>query len=865
MENSYPEVARFLTPQFYSSNIDEAIEEFKTDISKLYTYGMQYHQAQEYSPAKRAASYLQKKFKQKFPNYSRFINYVYTQDEKYNVLGKVYRFEYFELLRMYLFIKNLLSNSTRSRINRRSVLAFFYIIYSKTIVNDRTELNNEIDRIKRFSEHYDNQSEYLKFLCRYKYSVHFYPPRQLYSFIGVADSRTFENVAKLLGINYFFAKNKFDDKYVSSIWCSLPPKLKWAYQDFSEKKEFRFSELHQEVNQIFQSGFKLENDQQATITEYYEDKFIRNKENAYHLHLNGNPAIRLDESNGRFFVCVQEKFFDICMLMQSLYFKKENVNLTLKKFIKNKFDSRSTKDFQSQFKNINNQKLLTTISEITNITKTYPISSPIYSNNKHFKQIEKSRSIIKNLSNNGILLDITEAERLHRRYKKKNRSWQSQQEQQANSYEENDDTTIHVDDRHQTISQLKHQLEMYISRAKAIRAIDSGEGRIYGSFVPHGAKTHRMTCRNINLQGINKNIRNKVFKAPPGKILISKDVSGQDIAIAANLAMKLYSHPELFEEDIEQEFAGLREQMKETLQVLTSNDEKSNPIDFITREIIAKEFIGLEDLASESIRATVKEAVYTVFYGGGNTNFTNQGLSKKEFLNNLKYFRDKCIVFESAYHHHANLTLETAIAQRIRISKIEFLIQDAGKFLEDFDLEKFRQHLCPPSLNALLEDYYQLNDDLMNFVDIYVNRYCREKIILEMKNLVLKNYPGILESFKYYEQYYNEKNLTYPTFLGWQTEVILKLNVADKITKSKSYPIQASGAEFMREWLIELKRLNPIKNRQRIPIKIVNCIHDQVYVEIDDSDKTVVEYYIIRAAKKAAQKLGILEGTISLH
>lgn len=865
MKNSYPEVPRFVTPQFYSNDIEEAIEQFKTDISKLYTYGMKYHRAIDYSLAKRAGSYLQKKFNPKFPHYSRFINYVYTQDEKYNLLGYVYSFEYFELLRMYIFIKELLSKSTRSRINIGSVLAFFYIIYSKSIVNDRTKLIIERDRIRKLSEHYDNLVAYRKFLHRYKNAVHFYPPRQLYSLIDVADSRSFENVAKLLGINYYFAKSKFADKYVSSIWCSIPTNLKWAYQDFSKLKEFRFSKLHKEVDQIFQSGLELEREMQDKIAYYYKDKFIRNKENAYHLHLNGNPAIRLDEDKGRFSVCVQEKFFDINMLMRSLYFCNKNKHLKLKDFLKDEFDTETIRTLRSRIRKFNNQKISDAIALISKYSKSYPITSPISSDNQHHKQIEKSKPIINEISRNGIFFNITKAMRLKKRKKSRNQHDQFSEEKQYNRYEESDFTTVHIDAKHQSISQIKKQLKKYISRAKVISALNRDEVRIYGTFIPHGAKTHRMTCRNINLQGIKKGIREMVFEAPPGKILLSKDVSGQDIAIAANMAMKLYYHPELFKKDLEKDFERLREQMTETLQLLTSDPVKSKPLNFITNKIVEKNIIGLEDLSKKKIKETVKESVYTVFYGGGNQNFANQGLSNQELLCQLKDFREKCIVFERAYLCHANLTAESAIAPSIRASKIEYIILDILKFFDKLDLEKFKQHLDHYTLLGLSEDFDLIVLEHSSYFDIFFSRYYREKIISEMKDLVQENYPGILESFNYYEQYYNENYLTYPTFLGWQTEVMLELNIQDKITKSKSYPIQASGAEFMREWLIELKRIQPIKNRNRIPIKIVNCIHDQVYVEINASDKTVVEEHIARSAKKAARNLGILEKTISLH
>jgi DNA polymerase I-like protein with 3'-5' exonuclease and polymerase domains len=117
------------------------------------------------------------------------------------------------------------------------------------------------------------------------------------------------------------------------------------------------------------------------------------------------------------------------------------------------------------------------------------------------------------------------------------------------------------------------------------------------------------------------------------------------------------------------------------------------------------------------------------------------------------------------------------------------------------------------------------------------------------------------------EVYYRRNGKTLPTLLGWQT-VIEDPNVKlkEKITRSRSYPVQASGAELMRQWLIEI---NNIIERKQIKktrkIQIINTIHDQVLIECDLVLKDFAIELLNESIKEAAKIVGIDEDIISIN
>lgn len=120
---------------------------------------------------------------------------------------------------------------------------------------------------------------------------------------------------------------------------------------------------------------------------------------------------------------------------------------------------------------------------------------------------------------------------------------------------------------------------------------------------------------------------------------------------------------------------------------------------------------------------------------------------------------------------------------------------------------------------------------------------------------------GVLNDFiNDAEKFYKDNKKTLPTLLNWQTVLEdIDITYGQVLTRSRSYPVQASGAELMRQWLIELDKYS-----KKYDFTIVNTIHDQVILDVPVDKKEDIENILDISIKKAAKKLGIEQKLIKL-
>jgi hypothetical protein len=176
-------------------------------------------------------------------------------------------------------------------------------------------------------------------------------------------------------------------------------------------------------------------------------------------------------------------------------------------------------------------------------------------------------------------------------------------------------------------------------------------------------------------------------------------------------------------------------------------------------------------------------------------------------------------------------------------------------------------NLAPGSdIEKLNRQIFNLYDNIVRIINNYE---ASMEIIKEVEQILKEEYPGIFEFFDYLYEYYKAYKITYPSFLGWQTVLedsdtfIPQKNqngFARKINKSKSFPIQASGAEFIRQWLIEISQVAGYANA----FHIVNVIHDQIDLEIPEGKGDYYKVILEDTKNTAAQKVGIDPETIHL-
>lgn len=610
------------------------------------------------------------------------------------------------------------------------------------------------------------------------------------------------------------------------------------------------------------------------------EKFTRRYINNYSWHLTrkapGNfPYYRLDKQDSKIYLFAPEKLFNYKIAFSLLFGGYVSQLSQLGITIERRTLSNLKTELNALLKSLIDSGVLNDCHLLNSVNYLF--------NNKtnHFTQIEKVHPIVNQMSQNGIQMDL---EKLNEIDEGNFKCWIEKYDQVAliekfGSIDENE-----------IIKRLKYENEHSTIEIRDIYdhlMYSSNSNRIFGSFTTHKAGTHRMTCHNYNLQGISKEIREHVFTAKKGWRLLNADVSGQDLVVAANLALKLYSDPSAKVLLPDKDIIKLKSQIKTTIKKLGNKRlKKHKPIDYILDLIMPDLLIENNSLDRGTIRNLLKEVQFSILYGGG----------KKTVLKNLT--NDA----ELEFYLSGDANKVDKIIDRWKLKKklknTKYLIEsinDIKSLLEGIEHDVifnpskedpalvWEEHIgmaeeiagpggAASELNKIMHqsESIQIQKDL-DFIAGLIDYLVPENLKRLVKKLydayteqITNEYPGIIESLEFYKEYCATNNYqTYPSLLGYQTVIDGKSPNKENgrlvSTRGKSYPVQISSAEFMRQWLIEIAK-DKAYNKDFI---IVNAIHDQVYVEVKAKAQKSAKDLIKSSSKRAAKIVGIVPE--SLH
>lgn len=893
-------ISRFKNPIYYSifsgvskDNVDRTIIEFHEDISRLYTSGLSYDKALNSSKIKNVYWRIKKEYDKitntteriSFPFLKEFIDFVYTQDEIYNPLGKWFRFEYLEPLFIIDFVLHKCRSNGRIRHNFSTLACFVFILFrynnmtsEREIMKLRKKYRKLIDNGKADEDHYKAWQILIEDgSMTYRASV-FRKPSYLYNLIGVSDYRALKSLCAELKIDCSFLKSK-SGTYKSLVLIGSAHKLLHEFNSFKLYNKEKYDSVRGSIPITLDSGISLSRKLNSDINNIYNNLLIRDSSIPSCMAFRNNAALKLSKVKGEYFCHLQSNLFNFHFLLGSLYLIENPKRNSVKKPISQLFDKTVSGIILESARKFNEASQVVYNEVVVGKIKPQPISSPINRlDNRHFEQIEQCKKHVINLSDAGITFndDALARYRAELREKRSNLIKRESVEQVEDGNIEDDiynDSNLPI-----PIQELNLSKKDKLAQLKTIQGCAfemDGEGnlrKLYSVFTPHGARTHRMTSHNFNIQGINKEIKKRILAAKKGYCILSADVAGQDIVVAANMAYKLFSKPEVFETDLYNEMTNLKALIESTLLELKENSKgKRSPITFIADNIVSTCDSRLENFPYDFIRDTVKKAVYTFLYGGGVKSLMNDWYDYKKLSSEINELLLEEYEFENYLKHYYEIRTVNRIKKSYSKIKLDDRLKHIEKYIELCETNYFVQVTSVLQMSPVKQFYMlDLNKNISNIKasfyrlsKIVEERKGIELIFVKMKEIIELSYPGILESFSFYEKYYMQNNLTYPTFLCWQTIVGLNISYKQRITRSKSYPIQAAGAELMRQWLIEINDL-PKKLARAKSFNVINAIHDQIIVEVKAGLVEEAKEHMLASSKSAARIIGIDENTINI-
>ncbi len=864
-----PQISRLERVGLYSSNINTALEQLIKDVSALYVFGYSDEKIKSLATVRNAVNHVNNLVYKnasddsntshgRIPNVEKLVDYIFLNDEANNVLGLWNKFDYLFPLQVFDYSKHLTEEKSLSRINSFKLAGLLFAIFSFYKIKTLSSTRNLITKMQNVETPSQNNIKLLDELITHKDDALIIEKASSLQQLAGIDLDTVEDYCEnVLELNYRSHKYSIKDEEYKSRRIIFGINL--LYEEFNlfiEDRADVYSELFARIGNKFESGVVSPNINK--IYKKYEQKLMRDRATYFNLaHLIDNPFIRIERDDNNLNCYSQFQLCSYKFVFDSLYkhggiFKFPLIHhfnyRTLNEQAKRDIDKKDIKFIYN--------KLIA-----TGIAKK-PVDSQFLGKDNvsiHFKQITKVTPIVNKISNTGILIDSDRLEIVKAKY----------EEAYKNSEKSND---IKASGKYKTYLRNIEKIDNGMNSVK--NDLAGTENRIFGYFTPSGASTHRMTCSKLALQAFPKEIMCEIMTAPKGKVLVSLDVSGQDITVALNLAKRFYTENHSFDnQDSLNEFKYFSDSFEETFDII-KDEEYARPIDKIA-SLLFSELSSHYELGE--IRKFVKNSIYVIFYGGGYQTLIKKAMGKVGYKDSensaLEFIKDEVRQFNESANgfdvipplHHEILTLSLEVlaistfdelkvfAKRKRI-KIERLCKNiyatARTEYEDFILK------C-----GILKMH--LSNDYLRGLPIKINAAEEKEVPPAIFYKVIENieyyYSGLLESLEFYEKYYHENDETYPTLLGWSTTVELSNNIGKMITKSKSYPIQASGAEFIRQWILELAKVRNGYEKQFI---IVNIIHDQIIVEVSTKHEAKIKALLVSSAKDAATKVGIDKDTL---
>jgi hypothetical protein len=505
---------RFITNHLYSSNRDKSIEQFVEDISKLYVGGCSKLEIMEMSLVKGTCNCLNNKHGN--ISLENSVNYVFSRDEIHNGFGLWYQFDYMLPLHVYNFARTTIKDKGLDFETPLFASFIFFLIvhYKSSSKNARAEIKN----LK--SKHQSEQNRnHLKILKANKHNARvFYQAQKLYDAIGIKDQHTFVEYVEAipeLEVHYrTTSKSAYD--FTSRMYILGIDKLSKRMDDFIRGHTVANDILSTVPMNEITSGVNVANNEVFKLHEKYEKYHIRDK-NLYLSYptLTNNPIIKIERYGKRIKCYIQSEFADFSFIFNSLY--KNEIGNGIKSLFRKGFEERPTvtlnKSSDNHLASIRERLINIGVEERTSNSEFYSkFSTP------HFEAIQKCMPILSKVSNNGLLVDRTRLIELTKEYRElmKIEGEHYTKRGRRKLIRNLDEPDAEIEDIENKFLKYRayHSFLVKLIRAtNSVRNDGGSEFRIHGLYTPHGASTHRMTCYNVNLQGIPKVFAKEILTA----------------------------------------------------------------------------------------------------------------------------------------------------------------------------------------------------------------------------------------------------------------------------------------------------------------------------------------------------------------
>lgn len=886
------------------------------EIGKLLGTGLRYEEVLQNQPLGSLRNYIQYKFQNNsIPGYESLVKFIFTRDLAYHPFGAWLRVKPLQLLQI-----NSLSNSlTRVRykdLNQIKLAGVLFALFIRMPV-PRESVRDKISQLeKRISntsgKTRDNVGDLIEFLSsnESRKIIWFANPGEIY-FNASMSYTTLRTYLSVLNISNCYERYTFNGGNKTSLWVIYPDELMGGINPSDERETQLFNSLISGIDYNNLTTLKNITNERAfnTVKNNFERRFLHtNKKFFSNRPIPGFPFYRMDIYSES-----KDVYFPLKLANYQLMFAGIFGHLE-KKFLQEKLGLH-----QATLLSLNSElsKFKSVLLEANLYKKYYPISTPNSPDEAglHFNQIDETIKVISKLNKNGLNID---REKLH-----------SIEESLVN-YADHPLNGFYFFTDYSNENSVSI-VNKWLTELKQYKYFSSGSGeytKIHGYFTPHASSTHRMTCSRFNLQKMVKEIKSEFIKAPDGWVLLSADVSGQDIVVAANLAKRIFEDTNFRDYIDNEKIESLKNDIHLTLAKLSHvNNQIAKPIDFIADKIMQKHSGIVEGRTRATIRKNLKSIVYATFYGGS-VRALQRAAQKELDVLIAELENDRGKIESKKFKLPKNFNFGDLNSRIRKVHRLFFQIinNDYGEveneeleygaiqsFIDEVDIKSMlysesgdnlsnrapiKVKILPQALKRKINPNKEFNIDLefkgitdfdianrepINFIKSNDVRNVsntimqilseKEKYDAEIKflntldkifrKILSKEYPGILESLEFYETYSSKNNyLTYPTLLGFQTLTDPKMPFSRRYlkTRSKCYVIQASGAEFIRQWVIEISRIRGYENSFRL----VNVIHDQVLLEVKSNWVEILKEELSRTVRLASEKVGLMPETIHI-
>ncbi len=891
----------------FNKNFDDAHKYLLKQIGLLMGLGWKYEDVKNLSILKAARDYLVRKFeKDNYPYLFRLVDYIYTRDRAYHLFGAWVKISPIDILACNEYANYLIKTKyiATSQIKLAGFLFSLQIFnqVSNNILNASRE--NVRLRMERSSpEAALNLRSLLNFFdenieCEF---IRVSNPDDIYNIAGV-EYKTFHKYCDLLNIKTCYERSSYRGQIKTTLWIIKPTYLISQIERLKEINIERYADIIKDIRlEDLTYLMSTTNVREFnTLKNNFEIRYANtNKKYFANRPLPGFPFYRMDIFSESKDIYIPLKLINYHLIIASLFGNKRNVLI-----------EKELSLLPSTLKNIKTplKILKERLLDANLYSKYYPVSTPLDINEtgRHFEQILKVSRSINQLNMNGIEVDTKKMNLLiakleERRQLKSNiidmeliGTWLKELERIKNNLTNGDQGTrltghftIHASDTHRMtcsrypLQKISKEIKSEIFCAPkgwALLSADiSGQDivvssnlakRIYNDPLFNNeedtdeiVQLKEMIDGTLNKLKLIGNDIARPIDYITNKIILEEDKLLSGLSrneIRSNLKSIIYST-----------FYGgsantLVRNMKKEL------DETIWDLEIDANTIVRSGYRVPKKLNIETTKSRIKKLEKLLYEINTDVWFNPDSDDyEDEEKEDLQADYDELIISFGDTHSLEHIEFQPMInpilSQKMEDKinpKLNFGLNYSVKSNSKIDLTN--RIIYKPIENSEVKIIYNSILDLLSERVLVKKKVEQIKILSEKFLKYMKNeYPGVLESFKYYEKYLVVKNKnTYPTLLGWQTVLDDKSQHSIKFskTRSKSYVIQASGAEFIRQWLIELSKVNGYQNT----FKIVNVIHDQIMVEVKEDWVDFVKESLIKTAKEAARIVGIDPKTIHI-